>query len=240
MKKVIALLVSVVLLLSAFPLTSLFAANEPIVFDFSKDGQYTAISNDEADGENWKISLDGGVYFMGKKSKTRISYEFDAAEGASKFVAHNKDPYFVSADKDGNDAELPAAYQIDTTVYKYMKISYKKSCPEVSQGVLWFLPTGVAYGAETWTDGEGGGMKQTALYPLATDGEWATVTVKVADCSAFGSAGGNTAQWEQAGKVTKIRLNPFGNNLSKDGDTMWIKYVAFFATEDEMPLPPLV
>lgn len=232
MKKVLALVVTVAMIATMFASLSISAAdNAPIVFDFSKDGNYTRVGGNDADGDNWTITLPGNVVFMAKKSKTRISYEYDAAEGAAKFTAQNGDAYFVSSDEDaavaGNDANLPEAYQIDTSVYKYMKIKYKKNdavSNNVSQGYFFFLQEGAGYEYAT----------NSLLWTYESTGEWNAQVYDLTTLEPFGVPSGSPSKWTDAGLVKKIRFNLFSSNdMAKQGDEMWIEYIAFFATEEE-------
>ncbi len=221
MKKLFAFAIATAMIIAAFASTSVFAANDPIVFDFTKEASVKAIAADADGTENdFILTLADGVAFLGKNTDTRIEYAYDAADKAAVFTAHDKggtiDPYFVSA-KDDKGGDLPEAYHINTGVYKYLKVAYKTSAAAPKGATIAFLSDV----QPAWDLNSG-----AVLYDLNSDGAW---HYDVKDLS-------TEANW--AGTINQIRFNVFSGgtpetpNVAADSKIS-IAYVGFFATEEE-------
>ena len=82
MKKIFTLILAVAVLVTAFGSLGVFAANDPIVFDFSEKVEPKIIASDAANGDNWVITFSNGVSFMGKKTLKRIAYSYERKQHA--------------------------------------------------------------------------------------------------------------------------------------------------------------
>lgn len=187
-----------------------------IIIDFEIEPTYTEVATDAEKGNNWNIAWEDGLSFLGKYNLTRVSYSYDKEEKAAVFTAHTQtgvlDPYFVAADAGTNNAaDMPEKYQIDTSVYKVIKVLYKANSQTANTAAFHWISTNVP----AYDD------YNSYLYDIEATNEWVELTLDLTD----------NPTWENAGVITQLRIGAFrGSNIS-DKDTMAYRYIGFFKTK---------
>lgn len=215
MKRLLVIAITIFMLIASM---AVYADDQMILIDFSKEPTFKSVKEDKDQGDIWTISWEDGLAFMGKYEKSRIAFTYDEEEEACKFIAITRtgvfDPYFVSSeiDKDTMD-DMPEKYHIDTSEYKYIKILYKAKSDVNSGGVFW-KSKGVP--SDPYDD------YYSRLFFITGDDTWREVTIDMSDDLA----------WENAGTVSQIRLNIFRSQSIADEDYMLIKHIAFFKTKE--------
>lgn len=222
MKKTFLAILAVSLLWTMVSAFAVNAAGAPIVFDFSVEPTYAEDPATQASelGAVWRISWADGLAFMGKNSKARISYAYDATEKASVFTAYAAQhaPYFVAVSPTTfSGADMPAQYQIDTSKYQFVKIKYKASSAEANVSAFFWVSTkDTSYGANNGF----------VRFTVDTSNTWVEQVLDF-------STGEESAAWRAAGVIKQLRFDTYNYATNVDGDKMAVKYIAFFETKAE-------